>query len=149
MAPLCFHKIPLVIALSCIGLLALSQPHASGEAAQASSNSGEITDDSTPADIFAAMKKNFQAQAAKGVHAAYQFEIRGPEGGLWWIIVNDGDFTMGRGVTKRPDVVLKSTDKDWVKLSTGSLGGIRAYLTGRLKVTGSQSLARKLDEMFP
>ena len=143
------HKTPLLIALLCTGVLAFSQLHAGGEAAQAASDSGQITDDSTPAEVFAAMKKNFQAQAAKGVHAVYQFEIHGPEGGLWWIIVNDGDFTMGKGVTKKPDVIIVSTDKDWVKLSTGSLGGIRAYLTGRLKVTGSQSLARKLDDIFP
>jgi len=138
-----------IIALACLGILAFSPPAARSEPIPESSNSAPVTDDSKPADVFAAMRKGFQAAAAKGVHATYQFELGGPDGGSWWIIVNDGHFTMGKGVVKNPDVILASTDKDWVKLSTGSLGGMRAYLTGRLKVTGSQSLARKLDDIFP
>ena len=108
-----------------------------------------LTDNSTPADVFESMRRNFNVAAAKGVHARYQFNLSGPIGGAWWIIVNDGDFTMGKGSTDSPDVVMTSTDRDWVLLATGSLSGIRAFLTGRLKVTGDQSLARKLDAIFP
>jgi len=34
-------------------------------------------------------------------------------------------------------------------MSNGKLKGTWAFVTGRLKVQGSQSLARKLDEIFP
>ena len=95
------------------------------------------------------MRKSFNVAAAKGMHARYQFNLSGPIGGAWWIIVNDGDFTMGTGSTENPDVVMTSTDRDWVLLATGSLSGIRAFLTGRLKVTGDQILARKLGDIFP
>jgi hypothetical protein len=86
---------------------------------------------------------------AKGVHARYQWELSGPNGGQWWIDVNDGTYKMGKGKIDNPSVTFVTSDKDWVALSNGALGGKWAYFTGRLKIRGSQSVARKLDEIFP
>jgi putative sterol carrier protein len=103
----------------------------------------------TPQDVFDAMREAFQHSKARGVHARYQFNISGRHGGEWWIEVNDGKFKMGRGRIENPSVTLAASDKDWVALSNDQLSGVWATLTGRLKVRGDQSLARKLDEMFP
>jgi putative sterol carrier protein len=116
---------------------------------RASLNSERPIEQLKPEDIFESMRKRFNTAASKGVHAIYQFNISGAGGGAWWIIVNDGEFTMGRGSTEKPNVTMASSDRDWVMLATGSLGGIRAFLTGRLRLSGSQSLARKLDVLFP
>lgn len=133
-----------------VAILALALPMKCkpAPASPASPDAEQLTDESTPADVFEAMRKSFNIAASKGVHAHYQFNLSGPVGGSWWIIVNDGEFTMGMGSTENPDVTMVSTDRDWVMLATGSLRGIRAFLTGRLKVTGDQSLARKLDAIF-
>ena len=104
---------------------------------------------STPQQVFDGMRQSFQAAKAKGVHARYQWELSGPNGGEWWIDVNDGTFKMGRGKIDNPNVTFIASDQSWVALSNGTLGGKWAFLTGRLKVRGSQSLARKLDEIFP
>jgi putative sterol carrier protein len=104
---------------------------------------------STPQQVFDGMRQSFQAQKAKGVHARYQWELSGPNGGEWWIDVNDGTYKMGKGKIGNPSVTFVTSDKDWVALSNGTLGGKWAYFTGRLKVRGSQSVARKLDEIFP
>ena len=104
---------------------------------------------STPQQVFDGMRQSFQAQKAKGVHARYQWELSGPNGGQWWIDVNDGTYKMGKGKIDNPSVTFVTSDKDWVALSNGTLGGKWAYFTGRLKVRGSQSVARKLDEIFP
>ena len=103
----------------------------------------------TPQDVFDGMRQSFQARKAKGVHLKYQWQLSGPEGGEWWIEVNDGKYQMGRGKIDNPDVTFVATDKNWVALSNGTLGGKWAYLTGRLKIHGSQAAASKLDEMFP
>ena len=103
----------------------------------------------TPQDVFDGMRQSFQAQKAKGVHLKYQWQLSGPKGGEWWIEVNDGKYQMGRGKIDKPDVTFVATDKNWVALSDGTLGGKWAYLTGRLKIHGSQAAASKLDEMFP
>src|SRR6266481_1581755 len=104
---------------------------------------------STPQQVFDGMRQSFQAQKAKGVHARYQWELSGPNGGEWWIDVNDGTFKMGKGKIDNPSVTFVASDKNWVALSNGTLGGKWAFFTGRLKIRGSQSLARKLDEIFP
>jgi putative sterol carrier protein len=104
---------------------------------------------STPQQVFDGMSQSFQAAKAKGVHARYQWELSGPNGGEWWIDVNDGTFKMGRGKIDNPSVTFITSDNDWVAMSNGTLKGTWAFLTGRLKVRGPQSLARKLDEIFP
>ena len=104
---------------------------------------------STPQEVFDGMRKSFRAEKAKGVHARYQWELSGPNGGEWWIDVNDGTFKMGTGKIDNPSVTFVTSDRNWVALSNGTLGGKWAFFTGRLKIRGDQGLARKLDEIFP
>jgi putative sterol carrier protein len=104
---------------------------------------------STPQQVFDGMRQSFQAEKAKGVHLRYQWQLSGPSGGEWWIEVNDGKFQMGQGKIDKPDVTFVTSDKNWVALSNGTLGGKWAFFTGRLKIHGSQNAARKLDEIFP
>jgi putative sterol carrier protein len=102
----------------------------------------------TPQDVFDSMREVFRADKAAGVHAKFQWDISGPRGGHWWIEVNDRTFKMGRGKIPDPNVTFVVSDNDWVAISNEQLSGTWAYLTGRLRVHGSQMLARKLDEMF-
>jgi putative sterol carrier protein len=95
------------------------------------------------------MRDGFHADKAKGVYARYQFDLAGPDGGRWWIEVTDGKFEMARGQIENPNVTFSASDRDWVALSNGKLNGTWAVFTGRLKIHGPRSLARKLDEMFP
>jgi len=105
--------------------------------------------DSTPQKVFDGMRDGFQAAKAKGVHARYQWDLSGPNGGEWWIEVNDGTCKMGKGQIDHPNVTFRASDKDWVAICHDQLSGTWAYLTGRLKVSGDQNVARKLGEMFP
>lgn len=105
--------------------------------------------DTVPQEVFEAMRGSFRPDRAKGVHARYQFDLSGPNGGEWWVKIDDGKFQMGKGKIDHPDVTFVASDKDWVALSNGTLSGTWATLAGRLKVRGNQWLARKLDEMCP
>jgi putative sterol carrier protein len=105
--------------------------------------------ESTPQDAFDAMRGSFQPAKAKGVHVRYQWDLSGPHGGEWWIEVNDGTYTMGKGKIPNSSVTFIATDKDWVAICHDQLSGTWAYLSGRLKVRGDQAVARKLGEMFP
>ena len=129
-----FIRISMVAVAICLGV-------ASGVAA------GHV--DSTPQDVFDSMRGSFQAAKAKGVHARYQWDLSGPNGGQWWIDVNDGTYKMGKGKIENPNVTFVATDKNWVAVSNHQMGGTWAYLTGRLKIRGDQGVARKLGEMFP
>ena len=105
--------------------------------------------ESTPQEVFDSMRGSFQAAKARGVHARYQWDLSGPNGGQWWIDVNDGTYKMGKGKIDNPSVTFITSDMDWVAMSNGKLKGTWAYMTGRLKVRGSQAVARKLNEIFP
>ena len=105
--------------------------------------------ESTPQEVFDSMHGSFRPAKAKGVPARYQWDLSGPNGGQWWIDVNDGAYKRGKGKIDHPNVTFVATDKDWVAVCNGQLGGTWAYLTGRLKVRGDQGVARKLGEIFP
>ena len=104
---------------------------------------------STPQDVFDRMRQSFRADKAKGVSVRYQFNLSGPNGGDWYIAVNDGKFKMARGRIDNPNVTLVTSDRDWVALSNDDLGGTWAFMTGRLKIRGDRGLAKKLGEIFP
>src|SRR5437764_8457851 len=105
--------------------------------------------DSTPQQVFDSMRDSFQPAKTKGVHARYQWDLSGPNGGQWWIEVNDGTYKMGKGKIPDPNVTFIATDKDWVAICHDQLSGTWAYLSGRLRVRGDQGIARKLGEIFP
>ena len=103
----------------------------------------------TPADVFKAMNKVFKADKAKGLHIRYLFHLSNPQGGDWWITVDDGKCAMGKGSIDKPDCTIACTGDDWVALDNETLGGMRAFLTGRLKILGNRDYAKKLNELFP
>ena len=131
-----YLTLPIVTIITVIGL---------GEVRAAS----EEPSSSTPQQVFDGMRQSFQANKANGVHARYQWELSGPNGGEWWIAVNDGTYKMGKGKIDNPSVTFITSDADWVAMSNGKLKGMWAFMTGRLKVRGSQAVARKLNEIFP
>ena len=103
---------------------------------------------STPQEVFDSMKAHFNPEKAKELRVRYQFNLSGPNGGTWSIEVNNGKCRFTRAAVPKPDVTFTATDRDWVALSNGTLNGAWAYVTGRLKISGSHALARKLDELF-
>ena len=105
--------------------------------------------ESTPQEVFDSMRGSFQPGKAKGVHARYQWDLSGPNGGEWWIDVEDGTYKMGKGKIPNPNVTFILKDQDWVAICNNQISGMWAYLTGRLKVRGDQGVARKLGEIFP
>src|SRR5882724_3405028 len=76
---------------------------------------------STPQQALDKRQAAFQAAKAKGVHASYQWELSGPNGGEWWLSVNNGTYKMGRGKIDNPNVTFVATDEDWVAMSNKTL----------------------------
>jgi putative sterol carrier protein len=108
-----------------------------------------LPDPTSPDEVFDQMKYSFRSDRAKGQHLRFQFNFSDPQGGKWWITINDGAWVLGKGTIPRPDVTFTCTGADWVRLSNGTLGGFQAVLSGRLHVAGNQFDARKLDDIFP
>jgi putative sterol carrier protein len=106
-------------------------------------------DPTSPDQVFEQMQHSFRSDRARGQHLRYQFNFTNPQGGKWWIQISDGSYTMGKGAIDHPDVTFNCSGSDWVQLSNGTLPGIQAFFTGRLKISGNQVTAHRLDEIFP
>src|SRR4029450_7434391 len=86
--------------------------------------------ESTPQDVFDGMRGGLQSAKAKGVHARYQWDLSGSNGGQWWIEVNDGTCKMGKGQIDHPNVTFGASDKDWVAIGTDELSAAGADFSG-------------------
>jgi putative sterol carrier protein len=97
-------------------------------------------------ELPAALAKN--AEAAKGIGAKYQMNIAGPTGGEWNIDVSpSGPFCKpGSGPA---DCTISITDEDFQKLvENPQANGMQLFFSGKLKVSGNQMLAMKLNSLF-
>ena len=50
--------------------------------------------------------------------------------------------------TDKPTVTMKITSSDFILLATGKMDGMKAFMTGKLKVKGDMSLVMKLQKYF-
>src|SRR5947209_6985370 len=72
-----------VVGLTTVAVLATLSLQIAAAASQEPENS-------KPQQVFDGMRGSFKADKAKGVHAKWQWQLSGPDGGEWWIEVNDG-----------------------------------------------------------
>lgn len=104
---------------------------------------------STLQDIFRSLPSRLDTDAAEGLSAVYQFELSGPQGGLFYLSVDSGRCTVTEGTHPDPHVTLAMSGDDAIKVLTGQLSGQMAAISGRLSVSGDLGLAMQLRGLFP
>ena len=90
--------------------------------------------------------EQFNAEATKGEQAIIQVSISGPDGGEWFIEVDDGTCKVTEGVHENPDASIRMKDKDYIAMSTGKLNAIMAVTFGKLKFSRSQTILFKMQK---
>ncbi len=100
-------------------------------------------------EIFAGMAGTFNPKAAAGLNAVIQYNIEGPDGGDWYVVIKDQTCTVNEGVHSSPTLTMKMADKDWIAMCNGQLNGMTAFMTGKLKTQGDIMLAQRLTTLFP
>jgi putative sterol carrier protein len=101
------------------------------------------------AHYFETLGDRFVAEASAGVSAVFQYELGGPTGGTWHVVVSDGTMALNDGAHDKPTVTIKMKDADYINMVNGTLKGPMAYMTGKLKVKGSIPMAQKMQKIFP
>jgi putative sterol carrier protein len=94
------------------------------------------------------LRKHFDADAGRGLCAAFQIELAGAEGGCIALRVDDGRLDVRRGATEAPHVVLRLSAGDYYALLAGRENADLLYMAGRLEIEGDLSRALKLRTLF-
>ena len=103
------------------------------------------------ADLQEALKSMSQStdiEKLKGMNATILFDIKGTQGGLWGVNVDDGKVSIEEGGVESPDVTVEATSDDLIALIKGKLNPMAAFMQGRLKVKGDMSIAMQMQRLF-
>lgn len=100
-------------------------------------------------EVFEKMPQVFNAAAASGVNAVYQFHITGSEAGDWYVAIKDGACEVSKGVHASPNTTITMADADWLAMCNGTLNGMTAFMSGKLKVSGDIMAAQRIPSLFP
>ncbi len=95
------------------------------------------------------MPDRFNAAAASGVNATYQFDLTGDGGGTWNVKVGDGACEVNEGAADSANITITMAASDYLDMITGKLNPQMAFMGGKLKIKGDMSLALKMQQIFP
>ena len=102
----------------------------------------------TVAELMEKMPGAFIPEKAQGVDAVIQFKFTGAEAEEWNATIKDGKVDVARGLHPTPKMTLTADSSDYVKIFTGELDGMKAFMEGKIKLAGDLNLAMKLMQMF-
>ena len=100
-------------------------------------------------EYFETVQERFQPEHAAGVDATFVYELEGAGGGTWTVRVKDAKLSVEPGTIGTPTVTFKMKASDYVDLVNGDLNGAKAFLTRKLKVSGSIPMAQKMNKFLP
>jgi putative sterol carrier protein len=102
----------------------------------------------TVSELMERMPGAFIPEKAQGVDSVIQFKFTGQEAGEWFAAIKDGKVDVSRGTHPSPKMTLTADSTDYVKIFTGELDGMQAFMQGKIKLAGDLNLAMKLMQMF-
>lgn len=99
--------------------------------------------------VFELMPSRFNANAAQGVKATYQFELTGDGGGTYHVSIADGACQVNKGAADNANITITMAASDYLDMINGKLNPQMAFMGGKLKIKGDMSLALKMQQIFP
>jgi putative sterol carrier protein len=100
-------------------------------------------------ELMEKMPGAFLPEKAEGMDAVIHFKFTGAEAGEWNAAIKDGKCDVAQGIPrKQPNMTLTADSGDFIKIITGELDGMQAFMQGKIKLAGDLNLAMKLVQMF-
>ena len=94
------------------------------------------------------MPESFRPERAGRANVVVQFRISGTGGGDWYMTIGDRTCTVTEGVAEEANATVRVGAEDYIALSTGRLGSMKAFTTGKVKASGDISLLQRMDRWF-
>jgi putative sterol carrier protein len=109
----------------------------------------ERGEDSVFGGVFDEMAKRFLPGKAVGKNVVIQYDITTPDGThSYQVVVSDGTCTTGPGAGQEASVTLALSAPDFLRLISGKLNGMSAFMSGKLKLKGDMMLAQSMQTWF-
>jgi putative sterol carrier protein len=102
----------------------------------------------TITDLMSKMPSAFIPEKAQGLDVVLQIKFTGAEPGDWYAEIKDGKVSVQQATHPSPKMTLTTDSEDYIKLFTGQLDPMQAFMAGKLKLTGDLNLAMKMTQFF-
>ena len=104
----------------------------------------------TPEECFNAMSEDLTAnlQKTKGIRVAYQFEITGDAGGMWYIRLDNGKFDISKGTITDWDCRMKMGQNTFLAIAKKQMNPVMAFLSGRVQMKGNSDKLKYLQKIL-
>jgi putative sterol carrier protein len=86
--------------------------------------------------------------AARRIGARYQFNITGEGGGQWFVDLSSTGPKVEAGQPGRADCTITISAADFKQLWANPSSGMQLYFSGRLRISGDEMLALRLQNML-
>ncbi len=102
----------------------------------------------TVTEIFKEMPNRFNAGAASTLNATVQFSLTGEGGGEWNVTIADGSIEVDEGKVDSPKATIIMDADDFVKMSSGELNAMAAFMSGKIKVEGDLNTVMQMQSIL-
>jgi putative sterol carrier protein len=88
------------------------------------------------------------ADKATGINAVVHLHLTGSQAEDWTMTIKDRQCQVERGVPSKPTLTLTAEAQDCLDIFRGKMDGMRAFMQGKLLISGDYMLATRLPGLF-
>ena len=94
------------------------------------------------------IKTSFIPEKAAGVDTVIQLKFTGSQASDWYLIIKDMNYESIQGTHPNPKMTMTVDSDDYIKMATGEMDAMLAFLKGKVKVSGDMTVALKMGQYF-
>lgn len=104
--------------------------------------------ETTIQDIISRVPSAFISDKAEGLDVAIQAHLDGDGGGDWFATIRDQKLAISSGIHYSPNLTVQANAQDVLDIYAGKQDAMRAFMQGKLRISGNMSLAMRLIGLF-